>query len=279
MKAANWARDELRAKHDYWAALAGHTSSDAARPRSSPETVRDAGVSRPKAWIAVTPQVLFMTGIVGMSGRFRATCPGIASVIRARFSGPIDIIRISETEFQVEYLVQLTSVPDFDGGDAHVIQVEIRADGYLTNSVFVNITPHLSEVVSQTYDSGRIAPARVVAVTQRLSFGKHKGRTYQQVAIEDPSYLKWMLEEGAGSKIEQQCASAALGEGVPHKYLPSSGQRKSPTLAPAPQHSSSPHDALWTRRSEDDEKLALPDPSQRRGLLAAVKAVFRSRPS
>lgn len=45
---------------------------------------------------------------------------------------------------------------------------------------------------------------------ERISFGKHRGATFADVAAQAPSYLEWMLRERVGTEEQQEAARRAL---------------------------------------------------------------------
>jgi hypothetical protein len=46
----------------------------------------------------------------------------------------------------------------------------------------------------------------------RLSFGKHRGRTYEEVAMTDPAYLEWIINTWSFSPATRQRAMDALSD-------------------------------------------------------------------
>ena len=162
----------------------------------------------------------------------------------------------------------ISTAVSFTGSDNAVFQIQLVSELEYSNSVFVSVTPVTTPIVQQHYPTGRIAPARVASRDQRVSFGKHKGRTYAEVALEEPGYLKWMLREGAGSVIERQCATLALDLGIDH--LPPDPAASRIRIQP-------PSDS-WSSASEipiAKSPLALPDPDRKRGVLNAIRGWLR----
>ena len=36
---------------------------------------------------------------------------------------------------------------------------------------------------------------KLFSISDTISFGKHKGKTIKEIAIDDPSYVTWMLSQ------------------------------------------------------------------------------------
>jgi hypothetical protein len=54
----------------------------------------------------------------------------------------------------------------------------------------------------------------------RIAFGKHKGRTFKEIALQEPEFLEWMLREGVGTVDQRECAESALAEFRGARSLP-----------------------------------------------------------
>ncbi len=244
-------------------------------------------------WVAVKPQVVILSGVAGASEVFAATARGVAaSDLRARVpaTSPIELSRERETKDTVWFRATISGPLTFEGEDALIVPITLLAPGYWSNQAFVSIQPMSESVVSQAYPKDRIAPARHPGVTQRLSFGKHKGRTFEDVALEERGYLEWMIGEGAGSKIERECAALALGRKPESVLTPP----RIPTRESAAARSISASDrrtppALPARRSPARRSTAarsvsapsrntpptLPDGRGDQGILGAIKRLLR----
>ena len=210
--------------------------------------------------INVEPQVLTLPGRRGSAATFAAACPGIApSLIRARFKqGCVSVERLPSSDEEALFKVVVAEDFTSDIWDNAIETVEVIATGCTGNKVFVSLAPVTPTILSQEYGR-RIAPPRHASPTARIPFGKHRGRRFQEIAIEDPGYLGWMLREGAGSRIERDCARLALD-------FVRGGGRLTPTTRQArvplePKHAAEPLPAL-------------PDPSRPGGLLNRLKALF-----
>ena len=243
-------------------------------------------------WVEVRPQVVILSGVAGSSEVFAATARGVAaSNLRARVpaASPIELSRVREAGDTTWFRATISGAPAFEGEDALIVPITLRAPGYWSNQAFISIQPMSGSVISQEYPPDRIAPARHRGVTQRLAFGKHKGRTFEDVALEEPGYLEWMLREGAGSKIERECAALALGrkpESVLTPRLTASRRSKPATEIAEPNRKVPP--ALPRGRgptrgspaarpisgSRRNTPPALPDGRGDRGLLGTIKRLL-----
>jgi curved DNA-binding protein CbpA len=56
-----------------------------------------------------------------------------------------------------------------------------------------------------------------------ISFGKHRGRFFREIALVDPGYLRWMIREQIGSSTELRCAEAAFRVRAPRHQTASAG--------------------------------------------------------
>lgn len=263
MARINWALEELERDREGWRARTISSSGwHAAEPSadSASETSRQS--LEP---LSIEPQVVALLGRKGSRGDFRVRVPGLSpEEIRARFTDKnIDVQRLTPQGEYAVFAIQVTE--DFPSAipDSSVEGIDIVAAGTIIGRAFASITPLNPSVLNQQY-GGRIAPPRHVSEQARISFGKHKGRTFQQVAVEDPSYLQWMLGQGAGSLIELQCAQLALARIGVERSLPSHhtppGRR--------------PQRTLQTPTARYSKVPMLEDPTKSKGLLGALKRLF-----
>lgn len=299
MKAINWARDELRRDPDEWRRLAAVRRNRAIIV--SPRKQRTGGSSARHAtsavesttvrrfdWLEVSPQVLFFAGIAGVSGDFSVWPHEATSRVkikaRIRSEYPVEVQRMHSTGQRSTFRATFTTNLE-KGHDASVFEIELTADGVVSNRVFIVATP--ISVADQVPHQGRIAPARIVDTTQRISFGKHKGRMFSQVAIEEPSYLRWMLREGAGSVIERQCAATALGidwEPKPFEVRREELTTRSHSRPPAIEQPTGPSWAnpplqVPRARQVQDDAPRLPERTEpTRGLIARAKRLLLGGP-
>jgi len=294
MQQVNWARDELRRDLTGWRerVLREQAARQVIRVPSSKATPAQSSngsvaPSTALGWVQVAPQVLILSGVVGASAYFRASGAQRADSIRVRFrtSSPVEVSRISDDGAGATFAIRITSLPTFTGDDSFVEPVEVNAPGLLPNSVFVSIQPMSSAALSQQYPTERIAPARHASADARVSFGKYKGRTFQEVGLMEPSYLEWMLRDGAGSVVEQECARLALGlpAGLP---LPPAGrgQKRLGAKTPKrrrgalPQASASAPEPLPSPLTPPIQAArpvrALPDPTRPTGLLGMIRKLL-----
>ena len=69
--------------------------------------------------------------------------------------------------------------------DNVVERAEAMAPGYLSAPVFVSLASLSLDAVYQT-SGRRDAPTRHVSTSARIAFGKHRGRTFHQIAVDEP---------------------------------------------------------------------------------------------
>lgn len=267
----NWAREELERDVEGWRKRASLIGAQAARQRGTPDETGggDAGgrAASKRAeggpMVKVEPQVLTLPGRRGSAASFAAACPGLSpSAVRARFKpGCISVDRLPPSGEQALFRVIVTEEFTSDIWDNAIETVEVIAAGFTTNKVFVSVASVTPSIVSQEYGR-RIAPPRHASHTARISFGKHRGRIFQEVAIEEPGYLEWMLREGAGSRVERGSARLALDFVRGGGRLRPSGRRA---------------DVPLKAKDEAPTIGALPDPHRPGGLLNTLKALFRPK--
>lgn len=262
MATLNWAKDELERD------LAGWRSRVATAGKASyAGTARGATASqdhRSRGPVTIEPQVVSLPGSKGAVGNFTVSAPGLEPTeIKARFqAGTIDVER--RASFAGGVLFAVTVVEDFpsDVSGSLVEAVEIVISGVPVGKAFISLAPLSAAVLGQHY-GGRVAPTKHVSDEARISFGKHRGATFYTIAVQEPSYLQWMLQQGAGSVIERQSAQMALTRVNSSFQLPAKRSSRRKTLkASRPTVSSVP---------------ALPDPTKPRGLWGAIKALVSGK--
>lgn len=269
----NWAKEELARDLDGWRRRVSKQPTEEV-PREDALT-RAASPLYDRSAVEVKPQVLIIPGKRGSTAVFEASVQGASSSsIRARFKSTcIDVQRLPPgsdcARFRVAVIDDFTS----DLRDNAIETIEVVAPGCV-NKVFVSIAPVSKSVLSQEY-GGRIAPPRHASYNAHISFGKHRSRTFQEIALEEPEYLNWMLREGAGSRIERDSARLALnllGRGAlmetraePPPLI--GGQRR------GPRERSLPATAIEPARTSK----ALPDPRRPGGFWDKVASLFRPK--
>lgn len=261
----NWAKAELESNGDHWRRIASeaakatqdtHARASSSQPRASRPR------SEPKGAVSTDPQVLLLSGTRGASGTVFAWAHGLPpESVRARFqAGLIDVQRLPPAGERAAFAVKVQDDFASDIKDNLVLTIEFVATGYMGAKTFVSVAPLHEQVLAQRRGDP-IAPARHVSESARLSFGRHRGRTFNEVALEEPGYLEWMLREGAGSHIERECARRALQLQFGGTWLPppTSRRRRAKELAKPPLRQSVP---------------ALPDPNRPGGLLRLLKSML-----
>jgi hypothetical protein len=103
-----------------------------------------------------------------------------------------------------------------------------------------------------------------------MPFGKHKGRTFKEIAVEEPEYLEWMLGEGAGSLTERECAQMALGELKGGYSLPAAKRR-----ATRKQISGRRLQSYDAAPPPTPTYQSLPDPARPGGIWDRLKGLLR----
>jgi len=271
MAKINWAKEQLEKDLEGWRKRAPINSSAKATSQTPSPQDNKAVPNRPNAtWsvpssppsiIQVEPPILFLAGRRGSSATFLAKAGAVpAAEIRARFkTGLIEVARLQPEGFSARFQVTVSEDFTTDITDNAVERVEVYATGTYAATVFVSVTPVNQTILSQTYSHLRVAPARFPSKDARISFGKHRGRILEEIAVEEPGYLLWMLREGAGSRIERQSAQLALDfiEGGTKPTEPASRVM---------------HEIPEPVAATPTPKLA--DPSKPKGLWGAIKAVI-----
>ncbi len=194
----NWAMDALAQGSNRWA------SSDADERGASAD---DSGRKVPS--IVVEPRLIKLRGSPGTAKLFTATAGGIAPArIRARFYAKswITIQRLDSNRSIARFSVSVNKEFRSRDSEAHDEVIEVSASGAQTAHVFVVISP----LLAQEYDGRRIIPTREARADAIISFGKHKGRTFSDVAHDDPRYLEWVVNREAGTELERESARMAL---------------------------------------------------------------------
>ncbi len=257
MAGINWAKEEL--DHD----LDGWKQRVKSRVRNTDTSATQPSSAYVIAFAEVQPQVLNLAGRRGSTARFSVRAVGIDSQdIRARFKeGLIDVNRVQNIGQSVEF--QVTVMEDFpsDMSDNAVEAIEIKLQDKTINTVFASIAPINESILAQQYGA-KIAPPRHASLDARIAFGRHRGRTFREIALEDPGYLSWMLREGAGSRIEQECARLGLNlsGGIPL-------QRQNTARRASPIHTS--------HRPVPSKTLSVS--TEQRSLIGTLKALFSPR--
>lgn len=86
-----------------------------------------------------------------------------------------------------------------------------HTDVSVTERIFKDGTKHLERRCKACRKHlGYAAQNKNGNLPSRLPFGKHKGKTFDAVAEEDPDYLKWMLEQAFVRKNLRRKIEAAL---------------------------------------------------------------------
>lgn len=265
MAELNWAKDELERDLEGWRKRANRgtaAKNTRGRSRSARSARRQTPFApdKPKGVVVTEPQVLAVAGRRGSRTTFTATADGCrSSAIRARFKpGGIEVQRLSPAGDGAVFAVTVTEDFPSDVPDNAIETIDVTAPGFTASRVFVSIAPVSWSVLSQQY-SGRIAPPRHPSHKARISFGKHRGRRFNEIAVEEPGYLEWMLREGAGSNIERQCAQMALAQVHAASSLPG---KRGTTRRKLP------------RREPLAPSRTLPDPNRPGGLWQALRALF-----
>jgi len=227
----------------------------------------------------VDPQVIIMSGVVGTRAMFTARAAGApSSGVKSRVSvgAPIRIERVADDGVSATFAVTLESIPAFEGDDSFIVPLEIRSTGFFSNSVFVSIQPMSSAVLRQEYTGERIAPPRHASAGARIHFGMHKGRTFAEIAIENPGYLEWVIRENAGGTVVCECARLALGRPTRTFSTPTStGSR--PVLPPpvrAPRAIDQPKGAPSRSTAPAQLPPASLARSSERGLMRIVRGLL-----
>ncbi len=264
MTKINWAKEELERDLEGWRRRATSSASaaeaaDAHKPSGERRTPY-----RPTSIVEVEPQVINLPGRRGSSALFAARASGVeGETIRARFeTGTIDVERVDSRQGLATFRVAVTEDFASDIEDSDIETIEVVAPGFMGSKAFVCLAPVNRKILDQQYPD-RIAPPRHPSVTARISFGKHRGRMFNEIAVNEPGYLHWMLREGAGTGIERQSAQMALGELEGGTALPPTRRQGRRQIARSP--SSSP------------PQRSLPDPNRPGGLLGTLRALFSPR--
>lgn len=268
MAEINWAKQELERDLEGWRRRAAaqartwqRTTGATRRRRAAGEaSAMPTGPVPPQGAVRAQPEVIVLAGRRGSAATFAATAPGLAAAaIRARFkSGCIEVQRLQSDRDSALFGVTVTEDFTSDVPDNAIETVELVAPGFVGSKVFVSIAPVSREILSQQY-GGRVAPPRHASYRARISFGKHRGRTFEEIAVEEPGYLQWMLREGAGSRVERDCARMALDQLAGGRWLPRRQEARRYSVRPAEARYQPP---------------ALPDPNRPGGLLRILKALF-----
>ena len=100
---------------------------------------------------------------------------------------------------RLQYLRYSLELYKNEDAEAKKLGVELKAHDALGDVIFLKML--LSKLTELTGEKGAKAVAKMVAlskepvlITKPMRFGKHKGKTIQELAINEAGYLKWMLE-------------------------------------------------------------------------------------
>jgi hypothetical protein len=277
----NWAKSELDRDLPGWRrrVKVENTGPAPKGPRSNRSRTGARPTPRPSSPEAVVPQqvqlsvpVIILAGQPGSTATFEAWIPGISpQQVKARFphGGWTLVERLQPSGDHAVFKVTVVEECTTDLADNVVETIELRSAGHISAKLFVSLTPVRAEILNQRYSQERIAPARFVSPESRISFGKHKGRSFRSIAGEEPGYLDWMLREGAGTHTERECARSALdllrGAPVP---LPSDSRRPAKQIGGRDPRKPS-------ELTANEPTKALPDPNRPGGMLAPLKALVR----
>ena len=275
----NWAKAELESNLTYWLNLStipprrprsDRGATNASRNSTNRSTSKD---DAPNGAIAIEPQVLHLSGSVGTSGTIHAWSDGLASLeIRARFkAGLIEVERLPPVGTRAAFFVKIAQDFTSDLSGNFIQELEFVAAGFISKKAFVSVAPLTERVISQRY-GGRVAPPRHASPDAMISFGKHRGRRFSEIALEEPGYLHWMLEEGAGSQIERECARMAL-QLQGGTWLPPARQTPRQTALPRSRRSRTSPVAV----RPPPLARSLPDPNRSGSLLRLLKGIFGQR--
>ncbi len=263
MALINWAKEELERDLAGWRGRVGSARPGRKPNRNERSSARRSPTTHPVA-VTVEPPVISLAGKKGSQATFRVHGDGLAAEdLKVRFrEGMIDVARRAPIGGAAVFAVTLVEDFPSDMSDSAVETIEVLGPGAVSVKTFVTITPISPSVLNQQY-GGRVAPPRHASDNARISFGKHRTRTFYEIAVEDPGYLEWMLREGAGSYIERQCAQMALAR-VRGSYT-LSPRRRSQTRRALP------------KRARQADPPALPDPTKPKGLWGTIKALVSGR--
>ena len=117
----------------------------------------------------------------------------------------IDTLRVAkhllpESDYhRLQYLRYSLELYKGEDAEAEKLGVELKAHDALGDVIFLKML--LSKLTELTGEKGAKAVAKMVAlsgepvlITKPMRFGKHKGKTIQELAETEAGYLKWMLE-------------------------------------------------------------------------------------
>jgi hypothetical protein len=261
MAKINWARSELESNAEQWRRKTRQHASNPESQRRPADTPHNAYETMPPSGaVSTEPQVLHLTGVKGASGVLQAWADGTSpDAVRARFyEGVINVERLAAAGGRATFSVTVQDDFKSDIKDNLVLPIEFNAPGFVGAKAFVSVAPIHQDILSQRRGE-RVAPTRHVSETARISFGKHRGRPFKEIALEEPGYLEWILREGAGSHIERECARRALELQFGGAYLarPAGSRREAESLPAQP-----------------SPLRALPDPDRPGGILRLLKGVF-----
>lgn len=279
MAKINWAKAELDSNREFWTRAATQSSnaksSESRRSGTTSQPRSRDTKAQPKGIVLTDPQVLHLSGAKGASGTIVAWVSGSPpKIVKARFKeGLIDIQRLPASGERAAFSVRVQDDFSSDISDNLVLAIEFVAAGFVGAKAFVSVAPINPEVLGQTRGA-RIAPARHVSTDARISFGKHRRRTFTEIALEEPGYLEWMLREGAGSHIERECARRALELQFGGTWLPEPSRRHRRGRLQQPRSGST---ATPIERPSPRAVPALPDPNRPGGLGHLLKQLFGRR--
>jgi hypothetical protein len=210
------------------------------------------------------PQLINVFGRKGASSIFRAYGPGVgpdAIHVRFKTNAGIDVQRRGSEGNMAVFTV--TVIDDFpsDLGEPSLERLEVFAEGFGSSPSFVMVTPVSQAILDQEYGSRRVAPTQFVSAQARISFGKHRGKKFSQIAVEEPGYLEWIVREGAGSRLERESAKTALDQA---RSTASRARYASSTLS----------DSSIPKGSTPSQPASLPDPNRKSGIIDSIRSLF-----
>lgn len=267
----NWAKEELERDLEGWRKRARRQQVDSSGDKrtahaggaSGTRATSGAHAASPGSVVRPEPEVLFLRGLRGSTAEFKVSATGLSPAqVRVRFKvGVIEIQRLQPEGSFARFEVTVNEDFASDVPDNAVEVVDVFATGHLGGKVFVSVAPINPYVLSQRH-GGRVAPPRHASAKARISFGKYRARTFEEIAVEEPGYLRWMMREGAGSRVERESAQMALDRLKGGLWLPPREKGAHPAV----------------RTSHKEQGLAaLPDPARPGGLLHLLKGLFSSK--
>lgn len=119
----------------------------------------------------------------------------------------IDTLRVSKHVFpdseyhRLQYFRYSLELYKEEEAEAAKLGIELKAHDALGDVLFLKLLlSKVREAVQQKFPGNNPVEKMVeltrepVFITKPMRFGKHKGKTIQELALEDAGYLKWMME-------------------------------------------------------------------------------------